>query len=441
MKPPLGPPEEGEVIALNQQGAGVLRDGKTVFVPGALPAERVSYQRRARHRQHDDGELLEVLRPAPERVAPRCPHFGACGGCALQHLEPAAQLAFKQRQVAEALRRIGRSEPARWLEPLRGPVWNYRRRARLGVKYVAKKGRLLVGFRERGGRHVADLTGCEVLAPPMDRLLTPLATLIGALSIRERVPQIEVAIADLTVLVMRVLAPPSAADRELLAAFERERGCRIVLQSGGLDSVAALDGNAVPMLRYPLPEFGLDLEFQATDFVQINAEVNRRLIGLAIEQLGPLGGARVLDLFCGLGNFTLPLATRADSVTGVEGDAGLVERARRNARRHGLGSVDFHVANLMDDAVADASWARGAFTHVLLDPPRTGAREVLPLVARLAPRRVVYISCHPGSLARDVGLLVHEHGMRLLAAGVIDMFPHTTHIESVAVLEPGGRSP
>jgi 23S rRNA (uracil1939-C5)-methyltransferase len=440
MKPALGPPEEGEVSGLNQEGAGVLRDGKTVFVPGALPGERVRYQRRARHRQHDEGELLELLRSAPDRVAPRCPHFGVCGGCALQHLDPSAQLALKQREVAEALRRIGRCQPLRWLEPLRGPVWNYRRRARLGVKYVVKKDRVLVGFRERRGRYVAELTGCEVLAPPVNRLFAPLAKLIGSLSIRERLPQIEVAIADLTVLVMRVLAPPSVADRELLAKFERDHECRIVLQSGGLDSVVALDGSAAPTLRYPLPEFGLDLEFRATDFIQINAEVNRLLIGFAIDQLGSLREARVLDLFCGLGNFTLPLATRATSVTGIDGDAGLVECARRNARRHGLGNADFHVADLMDGAVADASWARGPFTHVLLDPPRAGAREVLPLVAGLAPRRVVYISCHPGSLARDVGLLVHEHGMRLLAAGVVDMFPQTTHIESVAILEPGGRS-
>jgi 23S rRNA (uracil1939-C5)-methyltransferase len=436
MKPPIGPPEEGEVTGLNHEGAGVLRDGKTAFVPGALPGERVRYQRLVRHRQYDEAELLDVLRPAPARVQPRCTHFGLCGGCALQHLDPVAQLQLKQRELAEALQRIGQSEPQRWFEPLRGPVWNYRRRARLGVKYVAKKGRVLVGFRERAGRYIAELAGCEILVPPVDRLIAPLAALIDALSIRERLPQIEVAVADLTVLVMRVLATPSAQDLALLAGFEREHGCRILLQSGGLDSVVALDGGAAPALRYPLPEFGCELEFRATDFVQVNAEVNRRLVGFAVEQLGPLQGARVLDLFCGLGNFTLPLARRAAAVTGVEGDAGLVERARQNARRHGLANAEFHVANLMDEAIASAPWARGAFSHVLLDPPRAGAREVLPLVAKLAPHRVVYISCHPGSLARDVGLLVHEHGMRLLAAGVIDMFPHTTHVESIVVLEP-----
>lgn len=436
MKPPIGPPEEGNVTGLNHEGAGVLREGKTAFVPGALPGERVSYQRRVRHRQYDEAELLEVLRPAPERVVPRCPHFGLCGGCALQHLDPLAQIMLKQRELADALQRIGRCEPQRWFEPLRGPVWSYRRRARLGVKHVAKKGRVLVGFRERAGRYITELGGCEILVPPVDRMIAPLAALIDRLSIREHLPQIEVAVADLTVLVMRTLETPSASDLMLLAAFEREHGCRILLQSGGLDSVTALDGGAPPTLRYPLPEFGLELEFGATDFVQINAEVNRRLVGFAVEQLAPLRGARVLDLFCGLGNFTLPLARRAESVIGVEGDAGLVERARHNARRHGIENAEFQVANLMDEGIAHAPWAQAAFSHVLLDPPRAGAREVLPLVARLAPQRVLYVSCHPASLARDVGLLVHEHGMRLLAAGVVDMFPHTTHVESVAIVEP-----
>lgn len=439
MKPPIGPPEEGEVTDLNHEGAGVLRDGKTVFVRGALPGERVRYQRRVRHRQYDEAELLEVLQPATERVTPRCPHFGLCGGCALQHLDPSAQLTIKQRQLADALQRIGRCEPQRWLEPLRGPVWNYRRRARLGVKYVSKKGRVLVGFRERAGRYIAELGRCEILVSPLDRLIAPLAALIDGLSIRERLPQVEVAVADLTVLVMRVLETPSVADRARLAAFEHEHDCRILLQSGGLDSVTTLDGGVPPTLRYPLPSFGLELEFRATDFVQINADVNCRLVDFAVEQLGPLRGARVLDLFCGLGNFTLPLATRAAFVTGVEGDAGLVERARHNARRQGIGNAEFAIANLMDERVADAPWARAAFSHVLLDPPRAGAREVLPLVARLAPQRVLYVSCHPGSLARDLGVLVHDHGMQLLAAGVVDMFPHTTHVESVAILEPRSR--
>ncbi len=438
MKAPIGPPEEGEVHGLNHEGAGVLHDGKTAFVPGALPGERVRYQRRTRRRQHDEAELLQLLRAAPERVTPRCVHFGVCGGCALQHLDAGAQLALKQRELADALRRIGRSEPLRWLEPLRGPVWNYRRRARLGVKYVSRKGRVLVGFRERTGRYLADLRGCEILAPPVDRLIAPLAVLIGGLSVRAQLPQIEVAVADLTVLVMRVLATPTAADLARLAAFEHEHGCRILLQRGTLDSVVALDGGPPPALRYSLPDFGLAFEFRATDFVQINADVNRLLVGLAVEQMDSLHGARVLDLFCGVGNFTLPLATRAASVIGVEGDAALVERARHNAQRNGIGNVEFHVANLSEPAVMAESWAHDAFTHVLLDPPRAGAREVMPLVAKLATRRVVYVSCHPGSLARDVGLLVHEHGMRLLATGVIDMFPHTTHVESIAVLEPRG---
>jgi 23S rRNA (uracil1939-C5)-methyltransferase len=428
--------EEGEVVALNHDGAGVVRDGKTAFVAGALPGERIRFQRRARHKQHDDADLLEVLQPASNRVAPRCAHFGVCGGCALQHLDPAAQLELKQRELADALARIGGVQPQHWLEPLAGPVWNYRRRARLGAKFVRKKGRTLVGFRERSGPYVADLARCEILVSPVDAMITPLATLIDALSIREQLPQIEVAAADRPVLVMRMLAPPSEADRALLRQFEQQYDCVVLLQEGGHDSIVTLAGAPPAPLRHAMPAHALEFEFLPTDFVQINAAINAGLIDLALQHLALGPDSTLLDLFCGLGNFTLPAARRAAHVTGVEGEAGLVARARRNAGLNGIENVEFHVANLMGEDFVVAPWARGRYSHVLLDPPRAGAREVLPLVASLAPHRIVYISCHPGSLARDLGVLTQQHGYELLAAGVIDMFPHTTHVESIAVLQP-----
>jgi 23S rRNA (uracil1939-C5)-methyltransferase len=426
----------------------VVREGKTVFVAGALPGERIRFRRSRRHKQHDDGVLLEVLEPAADRVTPRCAHFGVCGGCALQHLDPASQIAAKQQELRDNLERIARTMPDEWFEPMRGPVWSYRRRARLGVKYVPKKGRVLVGFRERLAPYVAELARCEVLSEPAGSLITPLAGMIMTLSIRERLPQIEVAIADNAVaLVLRVMAPPTEADLEILRAFEREHGLRLYLQPAGLDSVARLDpgpqGRAEEApLHYRLPAFDLTLELNPTDFIQVNGAMNEALVTRAVELLAPQPGSRVLDLYCGLGNFTLALARRAGHVVGVEGDAELVRRARENARRNGLSNAEFHVADLMQPVPSSAGWvdSRGDshYPYVLLDPPRAGAREMLPTVARLAPKRVLYISCHPGSLARDIGMLVHDHGFRLRAAGVLDMFPHTTHVESLAVLEPAG---
>lgn len=430
------------MTALTHEGEGVVKDGKTVFVAGALPGERILFRRTKRHRQHDEGQLIQVLEPAPERVEPRCPHFGVCGGCALQHLEPAAQIAAKQTELRESFERLARVSPQQWLEPLRGPEWNYRRRARLGAKYVAKKGRVVVGFRERLAPYVAALDQCPVLAPPVDALVSPLSDLLTGLDIRERVPQIEVAVADNAVgLVLRVLNPPTQQDLEKLRAFERAHGVRLYLQDGGPETVRRLDaesrGEEEP-LWYALPKFDLRLEFQPTDFVQINAAINRSLVERAVELLAPTPASRVLDLFCGIGNFTLPLARRARQVVGVEGEAALVRRARHNAQRNGIGNTDFHVADLAKSPGADVPWLQGGYTHVLLDPPRAGAREVLAAVARVQPQRVLYISCHPGSLARDVGILVHEHGFELRSAGVLDMFPHTAHVESLAVLEPAG---
>jgi 23S rRNA (uracil1939-C5)-methyltransferase len=431
--------ETARVAGLTHEGEGIVHAGKTVFVAGALPGELVRFRRSRRHRQHDEGKLLEVLEASAERVVPRCPHFGVCGGCALQHLSPAAQLAAKESELRDALARVARIAPSRWLSALEGPHWGYRRRARLGAKFVRRKETVVVGFRERTAPYVAQLSSCEVLAPPVGALIPALAALLTELSIREQLPQIEVAVADnATALVLRVLQPPSAEDEAQLAAFAAAHALRLYLQPAGLESVRELGGAREP-LHYRLPRFALELQFAPTDFIQVNGVVNESLVERAAELLELTPAARVLDLYCGLGNFSLPLARGAAQVTGVEGDAALVARARSNARLNGLANLDFHVADLAAEPDPALPWMRRDYSHVLLDPPRTGARAVLPALARLAPRRLLYISCHPGSLARDLGVLVHEHGFTLAAAGVVDMFPHTAHVESLALLTHSGR--
>jgi len=421
------------IDSLSHDGRGVAHiGGKAVFVAGALPGESVRVGQRLRHRRFDEAELVQVIEPSAQRVVPRCAAFGVCGGCALQHLDTAAQVAAKQSHLLEELRRTGRVEPAQILAPLTADAWNYRRRARLGARYVARKERALVGFRERLSPYVAELQRCEILVPPLDGLIEPLSRLLSGLSIRARVPQIEVAVADnATALVFRVLQEPDATDRAALEQFGLQQGVQVHLQPAGVDSIAPL--SPVEPLRYRLEEFDVELEFGPADFIQVNAALNRAMVSRAVQLLGA-DGARVLDLFCGLGNFTLPLARGAAEVVGVEGEGALVERARANARRNGIVNVQFHVANLAAP-VDDVPWAAGRYDAVLLDPPRAGAREILPITARCGARRVVYISCHTGSLARDAGLLVHEHGFKMRAAGVMDMFPHTAHVESIAVFE------
>jgi 23S rRNA (uracil1939-C5)-methyltransferase len=435
----------GRVDALNSEGWGVVRaeGGKTVFVAGALPGELIEYRVRRRERHHDEAELVAVREPSAQRIEPRCAHYGLCGGCALQHLAPAAQLAVKERELREALRRIGKVEPRQWLAPLAGEPWGYRRRARLGARFVHAKGRSLVGFREKMSSYVADVERCEVLVPSIGMLVGELGRLVSALSIPERIPQIEVAVGDnATVLVVRVLAPPTPADRERLLAFEQQHGVRILLQAGRPNLLEPLSGDQ-PELWYELPAHGLKLAFEPADFIQVNGPMNRLLIDRVLELLELTAASRVLDLFCGLGNFTLPLARHAAHVVGIEGEAGLIGRGRANAARNGLSNVEFHVANLAGEEAVGRCLALagpGGFSQVLVDPPRTGALDVLPALALLAPRRLVYVSCHPGSLARDLGILVTQHGFSLQSAGIVDMFPHTSHVESIAVLDgPGDR--
>jgi 23S rRNA (uracil1939-C5)-methyltransferase len=433
----LGLVAEGQISDLDHEGRGVTRaSGKAVFVSGALPGERVRYAVQRRKRHYDEADLIEVLEPSPQRQLPRCRHFGVCGGCSLQHLQSEAQIAGKQHRLLEDLNRIGHLTPRAVIAPLTGPIWGYRRRARLGVKYVFKKGKVLVGFRERAAPYLADVQRCEVLAEPWQDLPARLATLIDSLSVRERIPQVEFA-ASLggTALVFRVLDPPSPEDAAKLAEFGRVLGVVIYLQSAGPDSVQPLAPPAAP-LCYELAGGAerLQLQFEPTDFVQVNAVLNEQMVAAVLRELGPQPGEQVLDLFCGLGNFSLPLASTGAQVTGVEGDARLVARAAANAERNACQNLRFYTADLCKPEEF-GDWARARYDAVLLDPPRAGAKEIAERMSQWGPQRVVYISCHTGTLARDAGILAAGGAYELVGAGVMDMFPHTTHVESIAVFE------
>jgi len=429
------PLERVGVDSLAHDGRGVAHiGGKAVFIDGALTGETVAIEYLATHRHYDEARVCAVHVPSPHRVEPRCPHFGVCGGCSLQHLEAGEQILAKQQVLLDNLLRIGRVAPAEVLEPLRGPVWGYRGKARLGIKDVIKKGRVLVGFREKRSAFLADLRRCEVLDPSVGERMTVLADLIAGLEARSRIPQVEVAVTDrATALVFRHLDALSEADLEKLKTFAREQDFHVYLQPGGPDSVRLLWPED-STLSYALPAEHIELEFGPTDFTQINAEINRRMVERVLQLLSPDPSHRVLDLFCGLGNFTLPLARHAGEAVGVEGDAGLVARARRNALRNGIANATFHAADLAVRQT-EAPWAGQRYERILLDPPRSGAATALDVVGNIRPGRVVYVSCHPASLARDAGRLVGEFGYRLLAAGVMDMFPHTAHVESIALFE------
>jgi 23S rRNA (uracil1939-C5)-methyltransferase len=426
--------QEADIVDLAHDGRGIARlNGKAVFVAGALPGERVRLRVFKRRRQSDEAGLVEVLSASSDRVVPACAHFGVCGGCSLQHLSAQAQVAAKERQLLENLQRIGRVRPERVLPPLRGPEWAYRRRARLGVKYVHKKGRVLAGFREREKPYIADLQRCEVLQEPFGTLPRDLAALVETLNIREKIPQVEVAAGDgAAALVFRVLEPPGPEDVEKIAAFGARLKVQIFLQTGGLDTVRPLQPH-YPPLSYAV-EAGLVIEFSPVDFIQVNREVNVSMVASALGLLGPTEDDRVLDLFCGLGNFTLPLARRAGSVVGVDGGSALVSQAQANAVRNGVGNAAFFRENLFEPTQF-GPWANERYDLVLLDPPRAGASAVLARLPHWRPRLVVYISCHAGSLARDAEILVYSQGYQLTCAGVMDMFPQTTHVESIAVFE------
>ncbi len=427
-------PVELEIERLSHEGRGIAHHDKRVaFIQGALPGERVQAEIKRRRRQQEEGQAVSVEQPAAERVEPPCPHFGICGGCSLQHMEPAAQVRHKAESLADLLRHAGRVEPARWLPPITGPTQGYRRRARLGVKYVPKKGdRVLVGFRERFSPFVADIDACHVLDARVARLLPALAALIRGLSIPDRIAQIEVAAGDEQVgLVFRNLRELSPSDRAALIAFGAEHHLLMFEQPGNESTIAPL-GHDQTRLYYSLPDYDLRLGFAPSDFTQVNAEINRKMIAQAIDLLKVDADSQVLDLFCGLGNFTLPLARHAESVIGLEGAESLVERGRENAAANGVENVHFAAADLTKMSPT-ADGLGGPVDRVLLDPPRSGALEVLSEIATLAPERIVYVSCGPATLARDAGQLVHEHGYRLEAAGIMDMFPHTGHAEAMAL--------
>jgi 23S rRNA (uracil1939-C5)-methyltransferase len=426
---------EGSVVEihdLSHDGRGVAElDGKVLFVWGALPGEQVRVTRIRSRRRFDQAEVAERLTTSADRREPGCEAFGRCGGCALQHLAPEAQLAAKQATLLENYARIGEVRPEEVLAPLTGPLWNYRRRARLSVRHVPAKGRVLVGFKERAAPYVTLMDRCPVLDERASELPLALATLIGGLSIRDDVLQVELAAGDdAMALVFRVRAEPAAADRQLLTQFALDHAADIYLQSGGPDTVLPLD--AARELAYTLPAHGVDISFQPTDFIQINVDLNRRMVDQALSLLDLTSDLRVLELYAGLGNFSLPLAKRCRELVAVEGEPQLVSRAQRNAERHGVDNI-LHVVADLSAPDAGADWATGPFDRVLIDPPRIGAREVLPLIAASGATRLVYVSCHPGSLARDAGELVREHGFHLQATGVMDMFPHTAHVESIAL--------
>lgn len=437
------------IQSLDQEGRGVARvEGKAVFVEGALPGEQVTFTVRKRKPAFDIARVDVIAKPSAARVAARCAHFGVCGGCTMQHFEASAQVAAKQRALEDTLWHIGRVRPAEILPAVHGPTWGYRHRARLSVRHVVKKGGVLVGFHERKSSYIADMTSCSILPPRISDLLPKLRVLIGALSIRDRLPQIELAVGEdarttdgsaagtpLYVLVLRVLEAPSASDSALLRAFADAHGVQFYLQPGGPHTAVPFNAPDA-RLAYTLPEFNLVFPFSPTDFTQVNAAINRVLVRRAIGLLDPQPGERIADLFCGLGNFTLPIARRRASVTGIEGSASLVERATANAAYNQLlANARFETANLFA-ATPSTIEALGPLDKVLIDPPREGAIAVVKaLPGDGGPRRIVYVSCNPATLARDAEVLVQGHGYTFRAAGVINMFPHTAHVESMAVFE------
>ncbi|WP_457095804.1 23S rRNA (uracil(1939)-C(5))-methyltransferase RlmD [Lysobacter sp. P5_B9] len=436
-------PFEVDITGMSHDGRGVARrdgeGGKVTFIAGALPGERVVAKQTSRSRHFDEATTLEVLRASQDRVPPRCPHFGTCGGCALQHLDEDKQILAKQRVLLENLERIGHVTPERVLPPLTDAAWGYRRKGRFSVRRVEKKDKTLVGFREQDPRFVADLSECHTVIPEIGSKVSALSALVDGLQARRDIPQIEFIAGDPTddfsgiALTIRHLAPLSESDQAALVAFGQAHGFAIFLQPGGVDSVHPL-WPAEPKLAFMLPQWNIEFVFRPLDFIQVNAGLNGKMIQSAIDLLDPQPEDRVLDLFCGLGNFTLPLARRVREVVGVEGEAGLVCRARENAAHNAITNADFHAADLGKD-LSDHTWMRDGFDRLLLDPPRSGADFVLTQLKLKQFKRIVYVSCHPGSLARDAGYLVNEKGWKLRAAGVMDMFPHTAHVESIAMFE------
>ena len=428
-------PVEVTIESLSHDGRGVTHiDGKAVFIDGALPEERVKFQYSSQRRRHDEGFTVEVLEASSDRVEPKCQHFGLCGGCSLQHLSAEAQISYKQTAMLDSLKHIGKVEPLEVLEPITAEPWGYRRKARMGAKFVFKKGKALVGFREKRNSFLADLESCEVLHSSVGKRLEDMQALIASMDAKESIPQIEVAVGDNNIsLIFRHLEDLSTSDQEKLINFAKAFDFQIYLQPGGPDTVKLLYPEQAE-LYYEHPEFNTRVDFTPQDFIQVNTAINRQMVSRAVQLLELTPDDKVLDLFCGLGNFTLPIAKTAKEVIGVEGDLKMVQRAKKIARANGVENTQYHFCNLMGE-LQHEKWLKSSYDKILIDPPRLGAKEVIEHFAKLKAKRIVYVSCHPATLARDAGELVHTHGYKLLSAGVMDMFPHTAHVESIAVFE------
>ena len=427
---------EATIESLTLDGLGVARvDGKAVFIDGALPNEHVTFRYTSHKAKHDEGKVETVVSASPERVEPQCQHFGVCGACSWQHIALDAQILHKQTAMLNNLKHIGKVEPETVFPPLTADGWAYRRKARLGARWVRKKEKALVGFREKDGGFLADLSRCEILHPTIGEHLTDFQTLVSSLDARESIPQIEVAVGDnATALVVRHMEALSEGDTAKLLAFAREFNYQLYLQPKGPDTVHCLYPEN-PELYYEHPQFNTRVNFAPLDFFQVNQALNRKMVARAVELLDPQADETVLDLFCGLGNFTLPLARSAAKVIGVEGDMAMVARARAAAHANGIHNTDYYACNLMGEDLGCEPWLKHHYDKILLDPPRAGAKEIIVHIGKLKAKRIVYVSCDPATLARDAGELVNTHGYRLVGAGVMDMFPHTSHVESIAVFE------
>lgn len=428
-------PAEAVIESMTLEGKGVAHiDGKTVFISGGIPGEKVIFNYTQRKNKFDEGQVIEVLEASAERVEPKCPHYGVCGACSWQHINSDAQIAYKQQAMLDSIQRVGKVEPEVVFEPLTAEPWGYRRKARLGVRHVRKKERVLVGFRERDGRFLADMQRCEILHPTLGEHLVDFQELILGLEARAAIPQIEVAVGDnATALIFRHMEDLSEFDQAALRQFGETKNYQIYLQPKGPETVHCIWPEN-PVLYYEHPAFDTRVDFGPQDFFQVNQPLNQKMVVRAVELLDPQPEDKVLDLFCGLGNFTLPIARKADQVTGVEGDNVMVHRARETALANGIENTDYFACDLMGE-MQGQPWLKQTFDKILLDPPRAGAKEVIEHFGKLGAKRIVYVSCHPGTLARDAEVLVHTHGYRLVGAGVMDMFPHTAHVESIAVFE------
>jgi 23S rRNA (uracil1939-C5)-methyltransferase len=423
------------VESLDHEGRGIAHcEGKVIFIEGALPGERVTYSSYRKKPSFEMAQVVDIVQPSFMRVTPKCRHFGVCGGCSMQHLEPRAQVAAKQRVLEDNLWHIGKVKPQSMLPPVYGTPWGYRQRARLSVRRVEKKGKTLVGFHEKRSSFVADMQRCEILPPNIGGMLPELALLMDSLTIRDRLPQIEVACGDdVDALVLRILEPLAESDEELLRRFADAHGVQFWLQSKGPDTVQPFYPLDAPRLAYRLPQFDIEMPFAPTEFTQVNHQLNRVMVARALRLLDPQPGERIADFFCGLGNFTLPIARSGAAVLGIEGSPALVRRAQQNAEHNGLsGNAKFAAMNLfeIDEPTLEKM---GAFDKWLVDPPRDGAVELMKAIGEHGPQRIVYVSCNPATLARDAAVLVQAKGYMLKAAGVMNMFPQTSHVESIAL--------